>query len=264
VIAVEGYIDVIAMTAAASPMSSRRLGTALTPEQCALLWRMAEEPILCFDGDKAGLKAADRAIDTALPLIGPAGRCVSCCCPAARPGRTLRSGGAGALEQAMSAPLPLVEMVWRRETQERSLDTPERRAAWSAASRRSPARSRTPRYAAITGKISPRGCRNCSATSLRAPGSRAGGRAKILAEPALADQAREGEASGARALRRDRCGSARPWPIRRSSRASSHRCRRANALFYWFLSTTRPCSPTISRTLRRWISRRGRPMRCAI
>ena len=67
-----------------------------------------------------------------------------------------------------------------------------------------------------------------------------------------------------RASRRGRCGSARPWPIHRSSRASSHRCRRANALFYWFLSTTRPCSPTISRTSRRWISRRGRPMRCAI
>ena len=69
VIAVEGYIDVIAMTAAGLAHVVAPLGTALTPEQCALLWRMAEEPILCFDGDKAGLKAADRAIDTALPLI---------------------------------------------------------------------------------------------------------------------------------------------------------------------------------------------------
>ena len=54
-----------------SATPSRPLGTALTPEQCALLWRLAEEPILCFDGDKAGLKAAFRAVDTALPLIGP-------------------------------------------------------------------------------------------------------------------------------------------------------------------------------------------------
>jgi DNA primase len=98
VIAVEGYIDVIAMTAAGFAHVVAPLGTALTPEQCALLWRMAEEPILCFDGDKAGLKAADRAIDTALPLIGA--------------GKTLR-----------------FEMLWRRETQERPLDTPERRVA---------------------------------------------------------------------------------------------------------------------------------------
>ena len=188
----------------------------------------------------------------------------------ARPGRTFafgrrRSAGAGD-ERAAAA--------GRDAVAARNAGAPARyarapRRAWSAASRRSPGRSRTPRCAAITGRISPRGCRNCSATSFRAPGGRAGGRAKILADPALADRARadrarEGEALGARASRRGRCGSARPWPIRRFSRASSHRCRRANALFYWFLSTTRPCSPTISRTSRRWISRRGRPMRCAI
>ena len=156
VIAVEGYIDVIAMTAAGLAHVVAPLGTALTPEQCALLWRMAEEPILCFDGDKAGLKAAFRAIDTALPLIGPGRTLRFVLLPGGQdPDELLRSGGAGALEQAMSAPLPLVEMLWRRETQERPLDTPERRAAWSAASRRSPARSRTPRCAAITGRISP-------------------------------------------------------------------------------------------------------------
>ena len=90
---------------------------------------------------------------------------------------------------------------------------------------------------------------------------------KFSAKPASATglgRIGRGEVPRVRASRRGRCGSARPWPIRRSSRASSHRCRRANALFYWFLSTTRPCSPTISRTSRRWISRRGRPMLCAI
>ncbi len=130
VIAVEGYIDVIAMTAAGLAHVVAPLGTALTPEQCALLWRMAEEPILCFDGDKAGLKAAFRAIDTALPLIGPGRTLRFVLLPGGQdPDELLRSGGAGALEQAMSAPLPLVEMLWRRETQERPLDTPERRAA---------------------------------------------------------------------------------------------------------------------------------------
>jgi DNA primase len=70
VIVVEGYVDVIAMTQAGFPQTVAPLGTALTPDQCALLWTMASEPILCFDGDKAGHKAAFRAIDTALPLIG--------------------------------------------------------------------------------------------------------------------------------------------------------------------------------------------------
>src|SRR5690349_6930846 len=69
VIAVEGYIDVIAMTVAGFPHVVAPLGTALTPEQLGLLWRMADEPILCFDGDKAGRRAAYRAVDTALPLI---------------------------------------------------------------------------------------------------------------------------------------------------------------------------------------------------
>src|SRR5579875_936904 len=71
VIAVEGYVDVIAMTGAGFPETVAPLGTALTADQCALLWTMAETPILCFDGDKAGRKAAYRAIETALPLIGP-------------------------------------------------------------------------------------------------------------------------------------------------------------------------------------------------
>ena len=70
-IAVEGYVDVIAMTQAGFAQTVAPLGTALTADQCALLWSMCETPTLCFDGDKAGRKAAFRAIETALPLIGP-------------------------------------------------------------------------------------------------------------------------------------------------------------------------------------------------
>ncbi len=66
VIAVEGYVDVIQMSAAGFAATVAPLGTALTAEQCELLWRMAGEPILCFDGDNAGRKAAFRAIDVAL------------------------------------------------------------------------------------------------------------------------------------------------------------------------------------------------------
>ena len=86
VIAVEGYVDVIALSMAGFAEAVAPLGTALTPEQCALLWRMSEELVLCFDGDRAGRKAAHRAIDTALPLLGLGAHCDSRCC---RTGLTL-------------------------------------------------------------------------------------------------------------------------------------------------------------------------------
>jgi DNA primase len=130
VIAVEGYVDVIAMTAAGFPHCVAPLGTALTPDQCGLLWRMAQEPILCFDGDKAGLKAAFRAIDTALPLIEPGKTLRFVLLPGGQdPDELLRSGGPAAVAEALRDPLPLVEMLWRRETEAQALDTPERRAA---------------------------------------------------------------------------------------------------------------------------------------
>src|SRR5215471_6745941 len=70
-IAVEGYVDVIAMVSAGYEATVAPLGTALTAEQIALLWRMADEPTLCFDGDRAGRAAAYRAVDLALPLLKP-------------------------------------------------------------------------------------------------------------------------------------------------------------------------------------------------
>ncbi|PWB80723.1 MAG: DNA primase, partial [Methylocystaceae bacterium] len=130
VIAVEGYVDVIAMTAAGFPQTVAPLGTALTPEQCTLLWGMAEEPILCFDGDKAGRKAAFRAIDTALPLIGP-GRSFrfALLSEGQDPDDLYRSGGSAAVAEAIGAARPLVDVLWARETEGQTLDTPERRAA---------------------------------------------------------------------------------------------------------------------------------------
>ncbi|BDV33496.1 DNA primase [Methylocystis iwaonis] len=129
VIAVEGYMDVIALTAAGFAHAVAPLGTALTPEQCNLLWRMAEEPILCFDGDKAGLKAAFRAVDTALPLIGPGKTLRFVLLPDGQdPDELLRAGGPGAVQQAVSQTLPLVDLLWMRETEGVALDTPERRA----------------------------------------------------------------------------------------------------------------------------------------
>jgi len=129
VIAVEGYVDVIAMTTAGFPHVVAPLGTALTPEQCALLWRMAEEPILCFDGDKAGIKAAHRAIDTALPLIGPGKSLRFVLLPGGQdPDELLRAGGPAAVARAFEAPTALVDALWAREIDGRPLDTPEQRA----------------------------------------------------------------------------------------------------------------------------------------
>jgi DNA primase len=129
VVAVEGYVDVISMSLAGFPNVVAGLGTALTPEQCELLWKMAEEPILCFDGDKAGRKAAFRALDTALPLIS-AGRSLRfALLPEGQdPDDLARAGGGGAVEAVLAAAKPLVEMLFLREAEAQPLDTPERRA----------------------------------------------------------------------------------------------------------------------------------------
>ena len=70
-IAVEGYVDVIAMVSAGYDATVAPLGTALTDDQVVLCWKMADEPVLCFDGDSAGRRAAYRAVDIALPLLKP-------------------------------------------------------------------------------------------------------------------------------------------------------------------------------------------------
>ena len=130
VIAVEGYVDVISMSAVGFSNVVAPMGTALTPEQCELLWRMAEEPVLCFDGDKAGRKAAYRAIETALPLIGAGKSLRFAFLPDGQdPDDLARSGGADAIEAVLGASRPLVDVLWTRETEAGQLDTPERRAA---------------------------------------------------------------------------------------------------------------------------------------
>ena len=130
VIAVEGYVDVIAMSAAGFPQSVTACCTALTLDQCELLWKMAEEPILCFDGDRAGRKAAFRAIDLALPMIGVRGSLRFALLPEGQdPDDLARSGGPGAIGSVIEAALPLVDLIWQRETEADVLATPERRAA---------------------------------------------------------------------------------------------------------------------------------------
>ena len=128
VISVEGYVDAIALAAVGFPETVASLGTALTTDQCALLWSMAEEPILCFDGDKAGRKAADRALDTALPLISGGRTLRFALLPEGLdPDDLARSGGAQAVQAVISSAKPLVEILWSRERDMRPLETPEHR-----------------------------------------------------------------------------------------------------------------------------------------
>jgi DNA primase len=129
VIAVEGYVDVIQMSEAGFPQTVASCGTALTAEQCELLWRMAPEPILCFDGDKAGRKAAFRAMDVALPLIGPGKSLRIALLPDGQdPDDLVRSSGPAAVEETLKGAKPLAEMLFLRETEGQVFDTPERRA----------------------------------------------------------------------------------------------------------------------------------------
>jgi len=130
VIAVEGYVDVIAMSAAGFPNTVAPLGTALTEEQLALLWRLADEPILCFDGDAAGRRAAYRAVDVALPLLPPGKSLRFALLPEGQdPDDLARVGGSTALRAVLDGARPLVDVLWTREIEAGPLDTPERRAA---------------------------------------------------------------------------------------------------------------------------------------
>jgi DNA primase len=133
VIAVEGYIDVIAMVVAGYEATVAPLGTALTADQLALMWRMADEPILCFDGDDAGRRAAYRALDLALPLVKPGKSLKLAALPDGQdPDDLVRSGGRDAVEDVLNAARPLADMLWARESEAGSLQTPERRAALEA------------------------------------------------------------------------------------------------------------------------------------
>jgi DNA primase len=132
-IVVEGYVDVIAMVTAGYEGAVAPLGTALTEEQLGLLWKIADEPMLCFDGDKAGRRAAYRAVDLALPKLQPGKSLAFALLPEGQdPDDLIRSGGRAAMEEVLKSARPLADILWMRETESASFDTPERRAALEA------------------------------------------------------------------------------------------------------------------------------------
>lgn len=129
----EGYMDVIALWGAGFCTAVAPLGTALTDAQLALLWRQSDEPVLCFDGDKAGVAAAHRAVDRALPLLKPGKSLRFVFLPDGQdPDDLVRRSGAAAFAALLEKPESLADVLWARETAARPLDTPERRAALRA------------------------------------------------------------------------------------------------------------------------------------
>jgi len=144
-IVAEGYMDVIALVRAGFGGAVAPLGTAVTAEQLQMLWRMADEPVIALDGDTAGLRAAFRVIDLALPLL-EAGRSLRFALLPEKldPDDVLRARGPRAMQALVDAALPMVELLWRRETEGRDFDSPERKAALEKALGAAVARIRDP------------------------------------------------------------------------------------------------------------------------
>ena len=129
VIVVEGYMDVIAIAQAGFADAVAPLGTALTEQQIQMLWRMTEKPLLCFDGDTAGQKAAMRAALRALPLLKPGHSLQFVTLPQGQdPDDLVKASGATALTTLLETSEPLVERLWRAEVSAGPLNTPEDRA----------------------------------------------------------------------------------------------------------------------------------------
>ncbi len=132
----EGYMDVIALWGAGVKRAVAPLGTALTENQLAMLWRANDEPVLCFDGDKAGTGAAYRSIERALPMLKPAKSLSFVFLPSGMdPDDLLRAQGRHAFDEVLAAAKPFVDVLWQREEAAHDLTTPERRAAFRSSLR---------------------------------------------------------------------------------------------------------------------------------
>lgn len=130
VIVAEGYMDVIALHGAGFTGAVAPLGTALTEGQLGELWKLADEPYLCFDGDNAGRRAMSRAAERALPLLRPGKSLRFLALPAGEdPDSLIRTRGADAVRRVLDLARPLSDIVWELEIEDKPTDTPERRAS---------------------------------------------------------------------------------------------------------------------------------------
>ena len=129
IVVVEGYMDVIALAVAGIEDTVAPMGTALTEQQIELLWRLVETPILCFDGDAAGQRAAFRAATRALPLLRPGHSLAFVTLPAGLdPDDLLKQQGRGAMDRLLDSPQSLLDTLWRHEHEAQPLHSPEDKA----------------------------------------------------------------------------------------------------------------------------------------
>ena len=129
-IVAEGYMDVIALVEGGFEAAVAPLGTAVTEEQLRMMWRIHPEPVIALDGDAAGLRAAMRVIDLALPLLEAGqGLRFAVLEGGKDPDEIIRGPGPAVLQKALNAALPMVALLWRRETEGKVFDSPERKAA---------------------------------------------------------------------------------------------------------------------------------------
>ena len=125
----EGYMDVIALDKFGFSYAVAPMGTALTEDQITEAWKVVNEPVLCFDGDSAGIKAALRSIDRALPILKPGYSLQFMFLPnKLDPDEFLRDKGADEFEKLFSSTTPLIDLLWQKNTQDQPADTPERKA----------------------------------------------------------------------------------------------------------------------------------------
>jgi DNA primase len=126
----EGYMDVIALAEAGFKAAVAPLGTAVTEDQLRLMWRISDEPIIALDGDTAGIRAALRVIDLALPLLEAGKGLRFAVMPTGMdPDDLIKSKGASAMQAVLDDAQPMVKLLWQRETEGRVFDSPERKAA---------------------------------------------------------------------------------------------------------------------------------------
>ncbi len=155
-IVAEGYMDVIALASHGFDHAVAPLGTAITEDQLRLMWRIADEPIIALDGDKAGLRAAMRMIDVALPMLEAGKSLRFAILPEGQdPDDLLRNAGVAAMERLIDTASPMIDLLWQRETEGKVLDSPERRAALDSDLR------------AVIGKITDAGIRSHYGAAIR-------------------------------------------------------------------------------------------------
>lgn len=129
----EGYLDVLAIERAGLPHVVAPMGTAITEEQLALAWRVADEPLICLDGDDAGRKATRRLLSLALPLLSPGRSLNFVKLPdGLDPDDVLRRDGPKGLAAALAETRPLFSVLWDSLTFQADLSTPERQAKLAA------------------------------------------------------------------------------------------------------------------------------------